>query len=227
MPYFNVVIETFLLVPLGSGFLAGASLIIAIGAQNAFVLRQGLRREHVLPIVLVCALSDVALIAAGVAGVGAVVTAAPIALAIIRWAGAAFLLGYAALAIRRVVRPQALIIEPNHQATTSIGEKKSTTATRTTTGLSAALATALALTWLNPHVYLDTVVLLGSLAASQGTEAKWIFATGAGAASILWFTALGYGSRYLGRLFSRPLAWRVLDGTIALVMIVLAAKLML
>jgi L-lysine exporter family protein LysE/ArgO len=196
--------------PLLSGFTAGGSLIIAIGAQNAFVLRQGLRREHVLAIVAVCALSDVVLIALGVAGIGALVEAAPFALTIVTIAGALFLLAYAVFAARRAIRPKAL----------AAGTAEKTT-------LVAAVLTAVALTWLNPHVYLDTVLLLGSLAATHGPEGKWIFALGAALASIVWFTALGYGARLLSRVFARPVAWRILDAVIALVMLALAITLIL
>jgi L-lysine exporter family protein LysE/ArgO len=199
-----------LVVPLIAGFGAGASLIIAIGSQNAFVLRQGIRREHVLPIVLVCALSDVVLIIAGVAGIGAIVQAAPIALEIIRWAGAAFLVGYAIFAARRAFKPSALQAAPEN-----------------TTSLKAAIATALALTWLNPHVYLDTVVVLGSIANAWAPEYRWFFAAGACLASIVWFTALGYGARLLAPVFSKPTAWRILDASIAVVMLVLALSLIL
>ena len=193
-----------------SGLLTGATLIIAIGAQNAFVLRQGLRREHVLPIVLVCSLSDILLITLGVAGLGALVTAAPVVLEVIRWVGAAFLVGYAIFALRRAIRPQALVA--------GAGGGMS---------LAKAVTTAVALTWLNPHVYLDTVVLLGSLSTSHGTDGRWWFAAGASAASILWFTGLGFGARLLGRLFARPASWRVLDLMIAAVMLGLAVKLLL
>jgi len=199
-----------LLLPFFSGLTAGASLIIAIGAQNAFVLRQGLRREHVLAIVAVCALSDVVLIALGVAGIGALVEAAPLALTIVTIAGALFLLAYAVFAARRAIRPKAL---------EAVGGEKTT--------LVAAVLTAVALTWLNPHVYLDTVLLLGSLAATHGPDGKWIFAAGAALASIVWFTALGYGARLLSRVFARPVAWRVLDGLIAVVMLALAIMLLL
>jgi L-lysine exporter family protein LysE/ArgO len=186
-----------LVVPLIAGFGAGASLIIAIGSQNAFVLRQGIRREHVLPI-------------AGVAGIGAIVQAAPIALEIIRWAGAAFLVGYAIFAARRAFKPSALQAAPEN-----------------TTSLKAAIATALALTWLNPHVYLDTVVVLGSIANAWAPEYRWFFAAGACLASIVWFTALGYGARLLAPVFSKPTAWRILDASIAVVMLVLALSLIL
>jgi L-lysine exporter family protein LysE/ArgO len=198
------------LLPLLSGFTTGATLIIAIGAQNAFVLRQGLRREHVLPIVAVCALSDIVLIALGVAGVGALVEAAPVALTIVTITGALFLLAYAAFAARRAFRPKGL------EAGAAVS-----------TSLATAVLTAIALTWLNPHVYLDTVLLLGSLAATHGPDGKWVFAVGAAAASVVWFTALGYGARLLSRVFARPLAWRILDGIIALVMVALAVMLLL
>ncbi|MFC7527842.1 LysE/ArgO family amino acid transporter [Actinoplanes sp. GCM10030250] len=182
-----------------AGFAASAVLIIAIGAQNAFVLRQGLRREHVLPVVLTCALSDLALISAGIAGLGAVLTAQPGLVAAIRWVGAVFLFGYAALAARRALRPRAL--DP-------VGKAPAT--------LRATLLTCLALTYLNPHVYLDTVLLLGSVA--QQHAHRWMFGVGAAAASLIWFTALGTGAHRLAPLLARPSAWRVLDALIAVVM---------
>jgi L-lysine exporter family protein LysE/ArgO len=190
-----------------AGFAASAVLIIAIGAQNAFVLRQGLRREHVLPVVVVCALSDLALISAGIAGLGAVVTARPAAVTAIRWVGAAFLLGYAALAAKRALRPAAL-----------------TTTDRPPATLRATLLTCLALTYLNPHVYLDTVLLLGSVA--QQHPHRWLFGVGAAAASMVWFTALGAGAHRLGPVLARPAAWRVLDGLIAVVMAGIAITLL-
>jgi L-lysine exporter family protein LysE/ArgO len=189
-----------------AGFAASAVLIIAIGAQNAFVLRQGLRREHVVPVVLLCAFSDLALITAGIAGLGAVINAQPGLVTAIRWAGAAFLLGYAVLATRRALRPQRL--ETTGQAPAT---------------LRATLLTALALTYLNPHVYLDTVLLLGSIA--QQHPHRWLFGLGAAAASLGWFVALGAGARRLAPLLARPGAWRVLDGAIALVMATLGITL--
>lgn len=192
----------------GLGF--GLSLIVAIGAQNAFVLRQGLRGEHVGAVVAVCALSDLVLIAAGVAGAGTLVSAVPWLLTVIRWAGAAFLLTYGVLAARRAVQGGTLVTDTAGRATPLAGT----------------LATALALTWLNPHVYLDTVVLLGSISGTHG-DGRWWFAAGAGVASVLWFTALGYGARLLRPVFARPGAWRVLDGIIAAVMVTLAASLVL
>jgi L-lysine exporter family protein LysE/ArgO len=192
-----------------TGLGAGASLIIAIGAQNAYVLRQGLRREHVLPIVLICIVSDAVLIAAGVAGIGAVIKAAPLALEIVRWAGFAFLLLYALFAARRALHPERL------EAANGVGAVT----------LWAAVATCLALTWLNPHVYLDTILLLGSLSASHGDPGRWVFGAGAVLASILWFGMLGFGARFLAPVFARPVAWRVLDGAIAVLMVVLAVLL--
>src|SRR3712207_99254 len=179
----------------------GLSLIVAIGAQNAFVLRQGLRLEHVSAVVAVCAVSEAVLILAGVAGNSWLSTRVPDAITVIRLGGAAFLLGYAALAARRAIRPAAIAVD----------------ASGTRTGLLASVAACLALTWLNPHVYLDTVLLLGSVADSHGVR-RWWFALGAAAGSVLWFSALGYGARLLRPLFSRPVAWRVLDAVIAVVM---------
>ncbi|WP_436526539.1 LysE/ArgO family amino acid transporter [Actinoplanes sp. HUAS TT8] len=192
-----------------AGFLASAVLIIAIGAQNAFVLRQGLRREHVLPVVLVCAFSDLALTSAGIAGLGAVVADRPALVTAIRWIGAAFLIGYAVLAARRALRPEGSL-DPTGQAPAS---------------LRATLLTTLALTYLNPHVYLDTVLLLGSIAQQHAYH--WFFLIGTTAASFTWFALLGLGAQKLGPLLARPGAWRVLDGLIALVMTGVAATLLL
>ena len=190
------------------GFVASLSLIVAIGAQNAFVLRQGIRDEHVLPVVIVCAASDLALIIAGVAGVGALVTSHPQAMTVARYGGAAFLIGYGLLAARRAIRPQ--VMTPS-----DAGPAR----------LSAVLTTCLALTFLNPHVYLDTVVLLGTLANQQG-EARWLFAAGAATASAVWFFGLGFGARRLAGLFANPGTWRVLDGIIAVIMLALGFSLL-
>jgi L-lysine exporter family protein LysE/ArgO len=189
-----------------AGFAASAVLIIAIGAQNAFVLRQGLRREHVLAVVAVCALSDLFLILAGIGGLGAVVTARPDTVTVIRWVGAAFLTAYAVMAARRAMRPARL--DPAERAPATLG---------------ATVLTCLALTYLNPHVYLDTVLLLGSVA--QNHPHRWVFGIGAAAASLVWFTALGAGAHRLAPLLARPAAWRVLDGVISLVMLGVAATL--
>jgi len=191
-----------------SGLGLGLSLIVAIGSQNAFVLRQGLRAQRVGAVVLVCVVSDVVLIAAGVAGAGAVVQRLPGVLDVVRLAGAAFLAAYGALAARRALRPQ--VLTPRDDVAPA--------------SLAATVATALALTWLNPHVYLDTVVLLGSIAQSHPGR-QWWFAAGAALGSVVWFTALGYGAALLRPLFARPGAWRVLDALIAVVMFALAASL--
>lgn len=209
---------------LAAGFGLGLSLIVAIGAQNLFVLRQGVRREHVLAVVAVCAVSDAVLIALGVSGIGAVVTAVPWLLDIVRWAGAAFLVGYGVIAARRALKPSGAALHVDRTATAA-GSTSGPTRTATTTRTSVVL-TCLALTWLNPHVYLDTVFLLGSVAATHGDE-RGVFGLGAAAASVLWFTALGFGARFLGRWLDSPRAWRVLDGAIALAMWALALSLVL
>ncbi|MEV0209076.1 MULTISPECIES: LysE/ArgO family amino acid transporter [unclassified Streptomyces] len=192
-----------------AGFGTGLSLIVAIGAQNAFVLRQGIRRDAVLAVVGICALSDALLIALGVGGVGAVVVAWPEALTVVGWVGGAFLLCYGVLAARRVLRPggDALRTEGD-----PAGSRKR------------AVLTCLALTWLNPHVYLDTVFLLGSIAADRGAL-RWTFGLGAALASLCWFVALGFGGRALGRFLARPSAWRVLDGLVAATMLTLGTLL--
>ncbi len=191
-----------------AGFLTGLSLIVAIGAQNAFVLRQGLRREHVGWVVAVCAASDALLIAAGVAGLGVLVQTSPVVLAVARWGGAAYLAVLAFAAVRRAAREEHL--DPAASSPAS---------------LSAVLTTTLALTWLNPHVYLDTVVLLGGVALQH--EPRWWFALGAALASLVWFTAIGFGARALLPLFARPRAWRVLDILVAVVMIAIAVTLVI
>ncbi|MGO1285217.1 MAG: LysE/ArgO family amino acid transporter [Brachybacterium sp.] len=197
--------------PVLHGLLAGLTLIIAIGSQNVFVLRQGIRREHVLPVVAVCIVSDAVLITAGAGGLGALVRAVPVVVVAARWAGVAFLLGYAALAARRALRG---------------GESLRADGAGRGSGLGAVIATALALTWLNPHVYLDTVLLLGSIAATHGTQA-WLFAAGTVTGSTIWFTALGFGARGLGRVLSSARAWRVLDGVVAVTMVAVAVMLAL
>lgn len=206
-----------------SGLGLGLSLIVAIGAQNVFVLRQGMRREHVLPVVVICALSDALLIAAGVAGLGVMISAAPWLVVVARWAGALFLLGYGLLAARRAWCGGEQLRLDDAPATGGAPDG-ATTATATRTALAPVLLTVLALTWLNPHVYLDTVLMLGSIAATHGDD-RWLFAAGAIVASILWFTALGFGARYLGRWLRTERSWRILDGIIAVVMIALAISL--
>ncbi|WP_270366226.1 LysE/ArgO family amino acid transporter [Microbacterium algeriense] len=209
-----------------AGLGLGLSLIVAIGAQNVFVLRQGIRREHVLAVVAVCALSDAALIAAGVAGLGYVLTAAPWLVVVARWTGAAFLLAYGVLAARRAWRGGEELAVDTTDAPAAVASTTSASGTLTRTRLTPVVLTTLALTWLNPHVYLDTVLMLGSIAATHGEE-RWLFAGGAIAASILWFTALGFGARYLGRWLRTPRSWRILDAVIAVVMIAIAVSLVI
>lgn len=220
------------MLPVFSGLGLGLSLIVAIGAQNVFVLRQGIRREHVLPVVIVCALSDALLIVAGVAGLGYVISAAPWLVVVARWAGAVFLLTYGILAARRAWRGGEQLqlgdasAEGADDTASGTGSAAAGTLTRPRTRLAPVMLTVLALTWLNPHVYLDTVLMLGSIAATHGDD-RWLFAAGAIAASALWFTALGFGARYLGRWLRTERSWRILDGLIAVVMITLAVSLVL
>jgi len=184
-----------------AGLGAGLSLIVAIGAQNAFVLREGLRGGRVTWIVVVCALSDIVLISVGTGGLEQIARVAAWALPVMRWAGVAFLVVYGAISLRRAVKPGALT-EHDGEANRAVWPT---------------VLTALALTWLNPHVYLDTVLLLGSLAVSHRPY-QWWFAIGAMGASCIWFPLLGFGARWLRPVFESPKAWRVLDVVIALVM---------
>ena len=192
-----------------SGFLVGASLIIAIGAQNAFVLRQGLLREHVFLLCLICSLSDAVLIAAGVGGLGTIVAQSPKLILLVTIGGSVFLLGYAVRAFRRAVRPEVLKAAPE-------GEGRP----------GKAVAACLAFTFLNPHVYLDTVLLIGSLSAQFPGAARIAYGVGAAVASLVWFFGLGYGARLLQPIFARPAAWRVLDVTIGLMMASIALRLL-
>ena len=196
---------------LAAGLLTGLSLIVAIGAQNAFVLRQGLAREHVGLVVAICALSDLVLIVAGVAGIGTVVERAPWALEVVRWVGVAFLLWYGVHSLLRARRAETL-----HAAANGTVASTRSVAVR-----------ALALTWLNPHVYLDTVLLLGTIANHEGSVGRWWFAAGACLASVLWFSGLGYGARLVGPLLASPRAWQVLDVLIGITMLAIAASLAL
>ncbi|MBO9627052.1 MAG: amino acid transporter [Microbacterium sp.] len=207
-----------------AGLGLGLSLIVAIGAQNVFVLRQGIRREHVLAVVVICALSDAVLIVAGVAGLGFLVSAAPWLIVVARAAGGVFLLCYGILAARRAWRGGEQLRVDGPDAPASAPSRPGGTATATRTRLAPVILTTLALTWLNPHVYLDTVLMLGSIAATHGAD-RWLFAAGAIAASVLWFTALGFGARYLGRWLRTERSWRILDALIAVVMIALAVSL--
>ena len=194
-----------------SGLGTGAGLIIAIGAQNAFVLRQGLLRQHVLPVVLVCIGGDILCICAGVAGMGALIRTNEWLLEFFRWGGALFLTFYGISAARRAA---------SGNGSMEISEVGACSFMK-------AITSCLAFTFLNPHVYLDTVVLLGSIAAQYGEDLKWTFASGALTASVLWFTGLGFGARLLLPIFQNRKAWRILDTLIALVMWAIALTLVL
>ena len=198
-----------MLVAFLAGFGLSLSLILAIGAQNAFVLRQGLRREHVLVLVLICAGSDALLIALGVGGFAAIMQAAPWIGPVLTYGGAAFLIWYGWCSLRAAL-DGGQSLQP-----ASVGGQS----------LKSAVLTCLALTWLNPHVYLDTVVLLGSVSARYAH--KLAFGSGAALASLLFFAALGFGARLLTGFFARPRSWQILEGVIALVMWALALKLLL
>jgi L-lysine exporter family protein LysE/ArgO len=191
-----------------AGLLLGASLIIAIGAQNAFILRQGLLRQHVFVLCLICASSDALLIALGVGGLGTLISKVPVLIEAVTIGGALFLAVYAAIAFGRAVHPAAM------KAAETTGN-----------GLGAAVAACLAFTFLNPHVYLDTVVLLGSLSAAYEGSARLVYGAGAALASFVWFFGLGYGARLLEPVFAKPAAWRVLDVIIGVVMAALAISL--
>ena len=195
---------------LAQGFSSTAVLIIAIGAQNAFVLRQGLRREHVMAVVAVCALSDAVLINVGVWGMGTAAATHPALALGARVFGALYLIVYAWRSLQRAWSPQALAVDAAHQRTP----------------LAQVLGTTFALTWLNPHVYLDTVLLLGSMASPFAGMERAAFAAGASLASAVWFITLGWGARWLAPLFATPQAWRILDAGIALLMLGLAALLL-
>jgi len=198
-----------MLAAVAAGFLVGGSLIIAIGAQNTFILRQGLIKQYVLPLAAFCAASDATLILLGVAGFGEAIKAQPALLKIVQWGGSAFLFWYGFSAFARATKASAL----------AAGEGPRLT-------LRAALLQCAAFTWLNPHVYLDTVVLVGGLSAAFGAD-RWWYAAGAVAASFAWFFALGYGARLLTPVFAKPMAWRVLDIGIGCVMWLVAAKILL
>jgi len=193
-----------------AGLLTGLTLIIAIGAQNAFVLRQGLAREHVLPVVAICAVSDLLLILAGVAGIGTVVRQAGWLVEVVRWLGVAFLTWYGVRTLLQARRSSGLAAAAPEPMT-----------------LRSAVLRVVALTWLNPHVYLDTVLLVGSIANTHGHPGRWWFAAGASVASVLWFSGLGFGARVFSPLLARPRAWQVLDVLIGITMLAIAVKLAL
>ena len=248
-----------------SGLLTMFSLIVALGAQNVFVLRQGIRRQYTTVVILMCIVSDTVLVAVGVAGLGGIINDVPWLMTAARWGGALFLLTYAAFAARRALHPSAegLVVSRESEsgggshtgsevgAVSAVGEEvgahggaptqygtvapaEGTVKALPTWGarqhspraraLAAIVLQTLAFTWLNPGVYLDTVVLVGSLAATYG-DARWVFAGGAMTASLVWFLALGYGARHLGRWLRTPRAWQVLDVGIAVVLVLMAVLL--
>lgn len=191
-----------------TGFAMSAALIMAIGAQNLFVLRQGLKHEHVGPIVLFCGCADAILIAAGVGGVGALLGAMPQLTVALTLGGAAFLVWYGLKAFQRMMAPEAMAVSAQGKLT-----------------LGSALGATAAFTLLNPHVYLDTVLLMGAAGSAHAPALRPVFVAGAATASITWFAALGYGARILTPLFARPAAWKVLDAIVGVVMLTLAASL--
>lgn len=193
-----------------AGLLFGLSLIVAIGAQNTYVIRQGLLGAHLFTVVTICTVSDAVLIATGIAGAGAALHGRPWLLQTVRIGGVAFLFGYAAFATRRALLTTPLPLEQP----TAEG------------GLKGVIAACLAFTWLNPAVYLDTLVLLGSVANTH-RGAHWWFGAGAAVASAVWFAGLGFGARLLTPLFTKPLAWRLLDAFVAMVMLATGVRILL
>jgi L-lysine exporter family protein LysE/ArgO len=186
------------------GFLTGLSLIIAIGAQNAFVIRQGLTKKHVLLVVLICAISDALLILLGVAGLGALISGLPWLLEIIRWFGVAYLTWFGIRSLISAFKTQSL----DSSGAQSASAKK-------------VVLAVLGFTFLNPHVYLDTVILLGSIGNQFGPD-KWWFALGAAIGSVVWFSSIGFGAKAASRFMSKPVFWKILDSIIAVVMFTIA-----
>lgn len=201
---------TISLSPFLSGFALSAALIMAIGAQNLFVLRQGLRCEHVGAIVLFCAAADALLIAVGVAGVGAFLSAIPQLTIVLTVGGAMFLAWYGIRALQHMLSPEAMVAAVSESVT-----------------LGRAVAATAGFTFLNPHVYLDTLLLMGAAGSAQPPALRWLFVAGAASASFTWFATLGYGARMLVPLFARPAAWRVLDAIVGVTMLLLSASLLL
>jgi L-lysine exporter family protein LysE/ArgO len=192
-----------------TGFALSATLIIAIGAQNAFVLRQGIRKEHVAPIVAFCAIADLLLIGVGVAGLAGLLGDSPNLVALLTIAGSAFLVWYGIRALRRALLPQTLRAASGNEPMS----------------LANAMAQAAGFTLLNPHVYLDTVLLMGSIGTRQPPDMRIWFVGGAACASGVWFTTLGFGARLLAPIFAKPRAWQVLDTLVGLTMLFLAVVL--
>lgn len=189
-----------------AGFGLGLSLIVAIGAQNSYLLRQAIGRDRAGTVAALCIASDVILILLGIGGVGVIIERAPVIIDVLRWGGAAFLIGYGVLAARRALGPEQRL---------DVDSAAPTSAARV-------IMTTMALTWLNPHVYLDTVLMLGTIANTHGAAGRWFFGVGALTASVVWFLLLTFAGRLLQPFFARPLTWRILDGGIAMIMIGLA-----
>jgi L-lysine exporter family protein LysE/ArgO len=190
------------------GLLTGLSLIIAIGAQNAYVIRQGLAKDNVLLVVLFCAISDAFLIVLGASGLGALIQAAPDVLEMIRWFGVIYLSWFGIRSLRSAFKSQKMEVEGATSQDNHTSKRK-------------VIATLFAFTYLNPHVYLDTVIFLGSI-ANQFSEDKWFFVTGAALGSFLWFFTIGFGAKKASRFMSRPIFWKILDLVIAAVMFTVA-----
>lgn len=186
------------------GFFAGLSLIVAIGAQNAFVIRQGLTRQHVFVVVAICALADAALIALGIAGLGAIIQGLPWLLEVIRWFGVAYLTWFGIKSVRSAFKNEVMDVTGGQ-----------------TNSLAKVVTSVLGFTLLNPHVYLDTVILLGSI-SNQFADNRWAFGFGAMLASVVWFSSIGFGAKAASRFMSKPVFWRVLDSLIAVVMFSIA-----
>ncbi len=197
--------------PFASGFAIGATLIIAIGAQNALVLRHGLRRHHVMTVTTICFAVDLLLIVVGVVGLGRLIAAWPSLTSIAAWGGAAFLAWYGLRAAKAAIRP-GILIAGTEEPAPAYGRT---------------ILATLAVSLLNPHVYLDTVILIGGIAAQYDEAPRRLFGAGAALASLIWFYSLGFGARLLAPLFASTLAWRLLDLTIAVVMWSIAAGLIL
>lgn len=189
------------------GLLTGFSLIMAIGAQNAFLIRQGLTKRHVLVVVAICASSDALLIFAGIGGLGLAVSRLPVLLEIVRWFGVAYLLWFAFNSIKSALKTEQLNADTGQSGS-----------------LKQVVLTTLALTYLNPHVYLDTVIFLGSI-GNQFGENRWLFAAGAAVASLIWFSLVGFGAKAAAGIMAKPIFWRILDSVIAVVMISIAVML--
>ena len=189
------------------GFFTGLSLIIAIGAQNAFVIRQGLTRRHVFAVVAICTVIDASLIALGIGGLGAAISGLPWLLEVIRWFGVAYLTWFGIKSVISATKSQTL--DPSGVESKSVGK---------------VIATVVTLSLLNPHVYLDTVIFVGGVGNTFG-ENRWYFAFGAMLASLIWFTSIGYGAKAASRFMSKPIFWKILDAVIAVIMFSLAVTL--